>query len=99
MKIEKLTEEYTLEGFTVDFGEIPKKVPVSVDLKFTDINSKIFNIRTTCGCSKTTEKIENSTTVLSKITYNASSNGKFDKTIVLTNGAEKKELKLIGTTV
>ncbi len=103
MKIEKLTEEYTLKEvngkYTLDFGTITYREPVTVTLLFTDIKSSKFTVNKTCGCTTVENKVIDGVTYESKITYNAATKGDFNKTTVITNNRKKEELKLIGTTV
>jgi hypothetical protein len=102
MKVEKLTEEYSLieqEGvYTLNFGTTKHNVPIYTKIRFSDIDST-FNLSVTCGCTATTKEIIDNSTTDYTIKYNAASLGKFEKTLVITSKGKRKELKLIGTTV
>lgn len=102
MKITKLTEQYTLKEqngiYIVDFGIIKHNVPVTVKLRFENINTSNFTLKVTCGCTKTEKQVIDVTTVEQDITYNAASLGKVDKTLIVTNGNRRTEIKLTGIT-
>jgi hypothetical protein len=102
MKVEKLTEEYTLSEqngvYTLDFGIIKRSIPVTSKLRFTEVDSAKFNVSETCGCTSIGNTIIDSTTFESTIKYNAADKN-ISKTVVILNGSNRTELKLIGTTV
>lgn len=102
MKLEKLTEEYSLaeqEGkYFLNFGIAKHNKPVTVRIRFTDIDSKNFILEPKCGCTVTEKENIDATTVEADIVYNAASIGKFDKTVIIKNGNKRKELKLTGQT-
>ena len=101
MKVEKLTEEFTLteEGnnYILDYGTIKRNVPVTTKFRFTETDNKNFTVTRTCGCSIVENKKIDDTTYETAITYDAG-NTTINKTIVITNGKERKELKLKGQT-
>ncbi|HSE99879.1 MAG TPA: hypothetical protein VLA48_03200 [Nitrososphaeraceae archaeon] len=101
MKIEKLTEEFTLteEGnnYILNYGTIKRNVPVTTKFRFTETDNKNFTVTKTCGCSIVENKKIDDTTYETALTYDAG-NVKISKTVVITNGKQRKELKLIGQT-
>lgn len=101
MNIEKLTEEYTLteEGnnYILNYGTIKRNIPVTIKFRFTETDSKNFSVRVTCGCSLAENKKIDDTTHETTLTYNAG-NETINKTVIITNGKQRKELKLKGQT-
>ena len=101
MKIKKLTDLYTLieEGnkYVLNYGVIKKSIPVTTKFRFTETDGKTFTVVGTCGCQVVNNTKIDDTTYETNITYNAG-NDVINKTIVITNGKERKELKLTGQT-
>lgn len=103
MKLTKLTEQYTLREqsgiYIIDFGTIKQKVPVKVTIRFEEISVNNFLLKVTCGCTKTDKKVISPTIVEQDIIYNAAALGKIDKTLIITDGNKRTELKLTGATI
>lgn len=102
MKVTKLTEEYLLAeqngNYVISFGVLKHHKPATTRIRFSEINSKDFILKPTCQCTVAAKEIIDATTVEYNISYNAASLGKFDKTLVITDGKSRKELKLTGIT-
>lgn len=101
MTVEKLTEEYTLtqEGnnYILNYGAVKRNVPVTTKLRFTETDTKTFSVTKTCGCSVVENKKIDDTTWETVLTYNAADK-EIKKTVIITNGKIKSELKLTGQT-
>lgn len=102
MKVEKLTEQYTLtqdgNNYILNFGVIKQNVPVTAKLRFTEVDSSKFSISKTCGCTNLENNAPNATTYESVVKYDAAVKGNINKTVIITNGNKKSELKLTGQT-
>lgn len=102
MKAELIESQYTLSEqdgiYYLNFGLIKQNVPVTAKLKFTEVDSKKFNISKTCGCTNLENKAIDDKTFESVVKYDAAVKGNINKTVIITNGNKQTELKLTGQT-
>lgn len=77
-----------------DFGKIPQGKPVSVVFNFTNSGNKpliVTNVSTPCGCTAaeySKESILPGKKGFVKLTYNASANGTFNKTVTVYSNTQ-----------
>ena len=88
---------------TVDLGTVKKGNPVTATFTLTNISKEdlvIENVTPGCGCTKsdyTKEPIKPGKTGTITATYNAASEGNFEKSITVTyNGGQTKQLFIKG---
>ena len=95
-------EALGLKETSFDFGKIPQGRPVTHHFEVMNNSNKpilIENIEAACGCTTpewTQEPIAPGDTSLIKIGFNASSEGKFQKTITIYYGDKVKGLTISG---
>lgn len=87
---------------TYDFGKIPQGRPVTHNFEVVNKGSKplmIENVEASCGCTTpewSQEAIAPGASSLIKVGFNASSEGKFQKTITIYYGDKVKGLTISG---
>ena len=95
-------EVLVLKETSFDFGKIPQGRPVTHYFEVMNKSNKpllIENIEAACGCTTpewTQEPIAPGDTSLIKIGFNASSEGKFQKTITIYYGDKVKGITISG---
>lgn len=102
-KLSKAPEEALgLKQTSFDFGKIPQGRPVTHNFEVVNKGSRplmIENVEASCGCTTpewTQEAIAPGASSLIKVGFNASSEGKFQKTITIHYGDKVKGLTISG---
>ena len=96
------TEPLSLRESTFDFGKIPQGRPVTHHFEVTNKGTKpllIDNVEASCGCTTpewSQEPIAPGATSRIKVGFNASAEGRFQKTITIYYGDKVKGLTISG---
>lgn len=101
MIVKKLTDKYNFREengkYFLSFGTISKAEDTSTKLRIENIDSNNLEIKVTCGCTETNKTIIDNSTVESIIKIITT--GVFEKTVLIKNGKEQKELILTGRVI
>lgn len=92
--------DFKWEVTTHDFGDIPQEIPVKTSFSFTNSGKKalvITRVTKSCGC--TTPKWSEEPVLPGKegnikVGFNASSPGRFNKSVTIFSNAAQKECRL-----
>lgn len=100
MNIEKLTNNnFSLSrngnNFILNLGEITKETDRKTKLRFTDVNSKTFQINGTCGCLTKEVNIIDNNTLDVTIEYTRC-DSTFSKVFTIHNNGRLTELTIKG---
>ncbi|HUQ66989.1 MAG TPA: DUF1573 domain-containing protein [Flavitalea sp.] len=96
------SEVLDVKETSFDFGKIPQGRPVTHNFEILNKSNKplmIDNVEASCGCTTpewSQEPVAPGATSLIKVGFNASSEGKFQKTITIYYGDKVKGLKITG---
>lgn len=99
MKVEKISKQFNfykdVDKYILDLGLITKETNREVILNISDIDSKNFQVKVFCGCTKVEVTTISNTEVVAKITYkNCDKN--ISKTVVLAEKNKQTEIKIKG---